>query len=174
MKKLMFAVGTILLLSAFAVYTSVSWKIADGYSVKFSSKDPSGVFTSLKGNISFDERDLSASKFDVTVDVASINTGNGMKNQKALNDSWLDVAKYPTIKFTSNKITKTDKGYEAIGTLEMHGVKKQISIPFTFSNNTFIGSFEVNRTDFNVGSTKGMAGDAASVLKIDLSVPVTK
>ena len=174
MKKLTLVVLAVLFLSAFATYSSVSWKIANGYSIKFTSKDPSGVFKSLKGDIDFDEKNLDASKFNVTVDVTSINTGSGMKNKQALNDSWFDAAKFPTIKFTSDKIVKTATGYEATGKLEIHGTSKQITIPFTFSNNTFTGSFDVNRTDFNVGSTTGMSGHASSVLKIDLSVPVTK
>ncbi len=170
MKKIILAVTAILLLSAFTIYSSVNWKIAPGYSIKFTSDDPSGTFTSFKGDVAFDEKDLAASKFDVTVDVSSLNTGNGMKNKKALGEEYFDVAKYPTIKFVSDKITKAGTGYQAMGTLDMHGTKKQVTIPFTFSNNTFTGSFDVNRIDYKVG----VPGHAASVLKIDLTVPVTK
>ena len=170
MKKLSFAIaiGATILLSAFTTYTSMNWKIADGYSIKFSSEDPSGVFTSMKGDITFDEKDLANSKFDVTVDVSSINTGNGMKNAKAKGAEYFDAAKYPTIKFTSSKINKTASGYEAVGTLDMHGVQKDVTIPFTFINNTFTGGFAVNRLDYKVGS----AGDVENVLKIAVSVPV--
>jgi polyisoprenoid-binding protein YceI len=154
--------------------SSVNWKIAEGYSIKFTSKDPSGVFTSLKGNVSFDENNLAASEFDVTIDANSINTGNGMKNTKAKGEEWFNVEKYPTIKFTSDKISKTATGYAAAGTLDMHGVKKQITIPFTFSNKTFTGSFDINRLDYGVGTDKGMSAHASSVLKVDVSVPVTQ
>lgn len=172
MKKIFLplAVVGIMGLSAFTAFTSMDWKIADGYSIQFSSEDPSGTFTSMKGDISFDENNLAASKFDVTVDVNSINTGNGMKNTKAKGDAFFQADKYPTIKFISTKIAKTAAGYEATGTLNMHGVQKTITIPFTFSNNTFKGSFKVNRIDYGVGE----AGHAEAELKIDLSVPVTK
>ena len=176
MKNIIFpvAIATTLLLSAFTTISSVNWKIADGYSVKFTSKDPSGVFTSLKGNVSFDESNVAASKFDVTIDVNSINTGNGMKNSKAKGEEWFNAAKYPTIKFTSDKISKTATGYAAVGTLDMHGVKKQITIPFTFSNKTFTGSFDINRLDYGVGTDQGMSAHASNVLKVDVSVPVTQ
>jgi polyisoprenoid-binding protein YceI len=172
MKKIFLpiAIAATMLLSAFTVYTSTSWKIADGYSIKFTSDDPSGAFTSLKGDISFDANDLANSKFNVTVDVSSINTGNGMKNSKAKGKQYFDVDTYPTIKYTSSKITKTATGYQAEGTLDMHGVQKPLTIPFTFANNTFSGSFSVNRIDYGVGT----AGHAESVLKVDVSVPVTK
>jgi polyisoprenoid-binding protein YceI len=173
MKKLIFpiAIAATLLLSAFTAFSSMNWKIADGYSVKFTSDDPSGVFTSLKGDISFDASDLASSKFNVTIDANSINMGNGMKNTKAKGEDWFNTDKYPTITFTSTKITKTANGYEAAGTLNMKGVQKSLTIPFTFANNTFTGSFNVNREDFKVGTP---GGHASSVLKVDVSVPVTK
>src|ERR1039457_502210 len=118
MKKMMypFAALAILATSVYAVVTSQDWKINDGYSIKFSGKDPaSGIFTGLKGNIHFDENNLPGSKFDVTVDAASINTGNGMQNTHAKSEKWFDVAKYPTIKFTSDAIIKTPTGYQAVG-----------------------------------------------------------
>jgi len=172
--KLIAAALVIFVASAFTAANSISWKIADGYSIKFESKDPSGAFTKFKGDIVFDEQNLSASKFDVAVDAASINTGNGMKNKKAKGDKFFEVDKYPEIKFVSNTFSKTATGYEVKGTLDMHGVKKEITIPFTFSKNTFTGSFTVNRLDYNVGPEGGLAGHAAKELTIDISVPVTR
>jgi len=151
---------------------SVDWKIADNYSVKFSGGDPSGEFRGLKGTVSFDENDLAGSKFDVSIDVATINTGNGMKNTHAKSAMWFDAEKFPTIKFTSSAITKTASGYEAKGTLDMHGVQKEITIPFTFTNNVFAGTIEVNRLDYNVNSAEPEHG--AAKFKVDINVPVTK
>jgi polyisoprenoid-binding protein YceI len=176
MKKIIFpaAIVASLLLSAFTTISAINWKIAEGYSIKFTSNDPSGVFTSVKGDISFDENNPASSKFDVTIDVNSINTGNGMKNTKAKGEEWFNADKYPTIKFTSSKVSKTSGGYEVTGTLDMHGVKKPITIPFTFSHNTFSGSFNINRLDYGVGTDKGMSSHASNVLKVDISVPVTQ
>jgi polyisoprenoid-binding protein YceI len=161
-----------LVIASFVHVHAQSWKIADGYSVKFDAGDPSGEFTELKGSIVFDEKNLAASKFDVTIDAASINTGNGMKNTHAKSENWFDVAKYPNISFTSSAITKTSAGYEAKGTLDMHGVKKEIAIPFTFVNNTFASTFEVNRIDFGIDD--GKHDKMPANLKISLNVPVTQ
>ncbi len=157
--------------SAFTIIKSQDWKIGENYTVKFTSSDPSGVFTGLKGTVNFDEKNLGTSKFDVTVDVASINTGNGMQNTHAKSAQWFDVEKYPSIKFTSSAITKTATGYEAKGTLDIHGVQKEAVVPFTFQNNTFTGSFDVNRDDFNLNPSNGKA---AKIIKVELVVPVTK
>jgi polyisoprenoid-binding protein YceI len=174
MKKSIFPVITLVILIAcsFAFFQALDWKISDNYSVKFDGGDPAGVFTGLKGIIKFDENNLAESKFDCTVDVESINTGNGMKNTHAKSDKWLDAAKYPVIRFTSKSIKKTASGYEAAGTLDFHGVQKEITLPFTFVNNVFAGTFEVNRLDYNINTTEPKHG--AAVLKVSLNVPVTK
>lgn len=56
----------------------------------------------------------------------------------------------------------------------MHGVQKLVTIPFKFVNNNFSGSFEVNRLDYNLGSSKGTAGSVGTTILVEISVPVTK
>lgn len=164
-----------LLLSAFTTYNSMQWQIAEGYSVKFISKNPEGIFKILKGDINFDAKDLASSSFNMTIDAASINTGNGMKNKHAVGAKWFDVENFPEIKFVSQKIVSSDNGYEVVGTATVRNVTKEITIPFTFENNTFVGSFTFNRLEFELGPTTGMAGKkAAKELKIEISVPVTR
>ncbi len=176
MKKLVFPflITATLLLSAFSVVNALQWRIGDGYAIKFSSDHLSGVFTSLKGTILFDPAELGESKFDVVVDVNSINTGIGLKNKHARSDQWFDAEKYPEIKFNSGRITAVAGGFEALGTLEMHGIAKDFTMPFTFADSTFTSSFEVNRVDFKIGSTEGMSGHVPTTIRVDVSVPVTR
>lgn len=178
MKHMLYPVAAlmIILASAFTFIQSQNWKIGDDYSVKFTSDDPSGVFRGLKGNIAFDEKNLGASKFDLSIDVSTINTGNGMKNTHAKSAKWFDAEKYPLITFTSSAITAAGAGYQAKGTLEIHGVKKEVVLPFTFEKSgdggTFKSSFDINRMDYDINTAEPAHG--AAVLKVDLSVPVTK
>jgi len=174
MKKHFYAFAAIVVLfaSAFTAFQSMDWKISDNYSVKFDGGDPSGEFKGLKGTISFDPNNLKDSKFAVSIDVASINTGNGMKNTHAKSDKWLDAEKYPLISFTSKEITKAASGYEAKGTLDMHGVQKEITLPFTFDGNVFTGSISVNRMDYNINTAEPNHG--GQVMKVDINVPVSK
>jgi len=65
----------LLISSAFASYKATSWKILDGYEVKFTSKNPTGIFRKINGNINFDKQDLGSASFDMTIDATSINTG---------------------------------------------------------------------------------------------------
>ena len=152
-----------------------AWKVATGYSVKFAAEGTGGIFKTLKGNMVFDDKDLGGSSFNVSIDIASINTGNAMMNKHAKGDEWFDAAKYPEIKFTSKKIVKAGNAYQATGELEMHGLKKTITIPFAFqpkgAGGLFTGSFSVNRSEFHIGKPGGEVGET---IKLDVSVPVSK
>jgi len=165
------------LLIIFMSVTSYSqgWKILESHNVAFSNKDVSGTFDDISGTIVFDAANLATAKFNFKLKVESINTGNGLQNKHAIGDEWFHAVKYPYIEFESTKIEKTESGFKAIGKLEMHGVKKEVTIPFTFSKKgskgTFIAKFNVSRSEYNVGK-KG--NDVADNLKITATIPVQK
>lgn len=175
MKKIFYPALAILIMgaSAFTFVASQNWKVDEQYEIKFISDDPTGVFTDLKGEIVFNEKDLSTAMFKMRVDVNSINTGNAMQNKHAVSDKWFDAEKYPEIKFASRSVEKTEKGYVAHGILSMHGVDKEFDIPFNFerkeNKGIFRGKFEVNRNDFKIGDP---GNKASTVLKVELTVPV--
>jgi len=87
MNKYFYPVAAVLILvgSAFTLLSPINWQVAQGYSISFSSDDAGGVFSDFKGNIVFDEQNTGAGKFDVLINVASINTGNGLQNKHAHN-----------------------------------------------------------------------------------------
>ena len=96
-------------------------------------------------------------------------------NTHAKSAEWFDAGKYPTIRFTSKKIVKNGAAYSVSGDLEIHGVKKEVTLPFTFQNKgttgTFNGTFTVNRSDYHVGKP---GGDVDEKIKLDVMVPVVK
>jgi polyisoprenoid-binding protein YceI len=159
----------------FAFTLSQNWQITDPYSITFSTSGASGIFKKFTGSIAFDDQNPVTSKFDVTIDVNSINTGNGMQNKDAKSADWFDATKYPVIKYTSTKIVKTGNSYQSTGNLQMHGITKQITIPFTFkrtgSGGQFDGVFTINRNDFNIGKPDAEVGPD---IKLTISVPVIK
>lgn len=176
MKKLIFTMATLLGITAvFAFSVAQKWAITDKYNIKFSSSEVAGIFKTFTGSIDFDEANPAASKFDVTIDVNSINTGNGLQNKHAKGDEWFNAAKYPAIKYTSKKIVKAGAAYQVTGDLTIKGVTKEYTIPFTFkkagAGATFNGSFTVNRSDFRIGKP---GGEVAEQIKIEIAVPVTK
>jgi polyisoprenoid-binding protein YceI len=95
-----------------------------------------------------------------------------MKNTHAMSEKWLDATKFPLITFTSNEISKVASGYEAKGILDMHGVQKEITLPFTFENNIFNGNIEVNRMDYNINTAEPNHG--SQIMKVSIQVPVSE
>ena len=53
----------------------------------------------------------------------------------------------------------------------MHGVEKEMTLPFTLSNNVFKSTFSVNRIDFKIGESMKKVSDE---IKLEVSIPVNK
>ncbi len=166
--------GAIILLSAFTINESVNWKISNNHSIKFMGTEVEGIFKDLKGSVQFDENNLAISKVSFVVDVNSINTGNGTKNKHAVSEKWFNAKEYPFIKFEASKFTKSANGYTATGAMTIHGVTKEITIPFSFENAMFKSKFSVNRMDFKIGTMKGMSKKVSNAIELNVIIPVTK
>lgn len=176
MKKSFFTIIIFFITAALFAFTlQTNWKIADGYNISFSTSSVSGIFKSFTGTVIFDEQNLTTSKFDIAIDINSINTGNGIQNKHAKSAEWFDAPKYPSIQFTSKKIVKSGAAYIATGSLQIHGIAKEVSLLFVFKRSavggTFEGTFTVNRNDFKIGEAGGEVGD---IIKINVAVPVIK
>ena len=178
MKKILYPALAICLFagSAFVTLTaSKDYTFKEGFTIGFKSKDPSGEFKKAKGTIKFDENDLTNAKFDISIDVNSINTGNSMQNKKAQTSEWFEADKFPTIKFVSSKVEKSGENYSITGKLTMKGVTKEKKIPATVSKSgndlMFSGKFTVNRIDYGVGKKSDAVPD---IMNISYSIPVTE
>ena len=176
MKKAILTIATLLTFVAVsAIAAPTNWQPAAKYNITFSTDGVSGIFKTMTGSITFDEANLASSSFDVSIDVASINTGNGLQNKHAKSEEWFDAAKYPAVKFHSKKIAKAGNGYQVTGVMEIHGASKEMTLPFSFitkgNTATFTGTFNVNRNDFHIGKPGGEVGES---IKIEVTLPVTK
>ncbi len=147
-----------------------------------------GQFTKFKGTITLDENDLTQSKVNVTIDAASINTGNEKRDADLRSENFLDVKKYPTITFKSKTIEKTGENtYRLIGDLTLHGVTREVQIPVTFHGiindpwgNRRLGAHAavtINRQDFGISWSKTLEGGGLVVgndVHIDINLEAVK
>ncbi len=87
-----------------------------------------GHFNDFSVTIKEDPNDITKSSVAVVIKTASIDTGNEKRDNHLRSADFFDAEKYPEITFQSKRIEKKDDAYAAIGTLNMHGVSKEITI----------------------------------------------
>lgn len=159
----------------FAFVQLTNWTVSQDYSIKFSGKGVTGIFKTFTSTITFDESNLATSKIAISIDVASLNTGNAVQNRHAIAAEWFDAATYPKIKFTSGTIQKSGTSYVVNGKMEVKGKVKDVSIPFNFTNSGSTGVFTstliIKRSDYGVGAA---SNDVSDEIKVDIKVPVIK
>ncbi|MCE2686883.1 MAG: YceI family protein [Cryomorphaceae bacterium] len=172
-KYILFLLGFVGL-TAFTILAINNYEVTKDFSIEFKSKDPSGSFKIMEGQIDFDEKDLANSNFDFKIDVRSISTGNGMMTKKAQTPEWFDSAKHPYAKFKSTKVEKKEGNlYNITGNLTIKGITKTVTVPANYSNTsgkkiTFKGTFNVNRIDFKVGKKSTAVPD---IMKVNFEIP---
>src|SRR5688572_30296844 len=87
-----------------------------------------GEFKTFTGKVLLDEKDLTKSSVEFSIDAASINTDNADRDKHLRGPDFFDVEKFPKLTFQSTKITKAGKGYKLKGNLTMHGVTKEVTL----------------------------------------------
>src|SRR5216684_4614556 len=120
-----------------------------------------GLFQDFGGTLTYSAQDPSKCKIDVTVQAASLDTRNWVRDRELRSDDFFDVEQYPTLSFRSTEVTAADKAtYNVEGDLTIHGVTKHISVPVKVIGvrmmpgiGDFAGfetTFSIDRRDFGV------------------------
>lgn len=138
------------------------------FTIKNFGINTKGSFTGLKGDIVFDEKNVAASSFNVSVDATTIDTDNNMRDGHLKKDDYFDVDKYPTLQFTSSSFKKTDdNSYSVTGNLTIKATTKPVTIPFsaTLSNGKLElkGSVKIQRKDYKVGGSSAVLSDDVTI-----------
>lgn len=88
-----------------------------------------GEFDKVTGTVEFDDANPSASKIDVTIDVASISTREPQRDAHLKSADFFDVEKFPTMRFVSKEVVKSgEDSFEVVGELTIHGVTKTVDL----------------------------------------------
>ena len=92
-----------------------------------------GKFKEFSGTILYDGQDITKSSVSVTIKAASIDTGVEPRDVDLRSANFFDATKFPEVTFQSTRIEKRGEGYVALGTLTMHGVAKEVALPFSIT-----------------------------------------
>jgi polyisoprenoid-binding protein YceI len=87
-----------------------------------------GTFTGLSGVLRLNEEDRTRSTVEVSIDVATIKTGDDQRDGHIKGADFFEVEKFPAMTFKSTNIDSTGGAdYEVTGDFTLHGVTKPVT-----------------------------------------------
>jgi polyisoprenoid-binding protein YceI len=133
-----------------------------------------GSFGKTEGTITYDGKDISSVKADVTIDSTTITTNNEKRDTHLKSPDFFDVAKFPAITFKSKRAEAAGAGkFKLIGDLTMRGVTKEVTLdvegpsqPLVAQGRTRVGATattKVNRQDYGVSWSRALDGGGVVV-----------
>jgi polyisoprenoid-binding protein YceI len=127
-----------------------------------------GKFKKFEATIAYDAADLSRSKFDVTIDLGSVDTGSGERDQTLATSDFFDIAKTPKAHFVTESFAKAaDGGVEAKGNLTIRDRTRPVTLEVRFAESGNGATLDVDttlqRADFGLGDGSDWADIGAAV-----------
>jgi polyisoprenoid-binding protein YceI len=118
-----------------------------------------GSFRSFSGAIIIGAQQLDSS-VSVSIDMASVDTADESRDGHIKGEDFFDVATFPTMTFTSTKLTQEGEGFEVTGDLTIKGVTRSVILELEFNGVSkdpwggtragFSAETEINRKDFGL------------------------
>jgi polyisoprenoid-binding protein YceI len=141
-----------------------------------------GELGKVSGTINLDDKDITKSTVEATIEVAAINTRDAKRDEHLRSPDFFDVAKFPNITFKSTKVEKAGAGLKVTGTLTIRGVSKEVALsvdgpapavkdPWGNTKSGFTATVKLNRKDFGVQWNKSLDGGGV-VVSDDVNVTI--
>lgn len=171
-----------------AMATAATWNIdPDHSSIGFKVKhlmisNVRGSFDKHTGTIELNEKDITKSKVEVSIETASINTNVQKRDDHLRSADFFDVAKFPVMKFVSKKVAESGKDkLKVTGDLTLHGVTREVVLnvdgptmeskdPWGNIRKGATATTTINRKDFGLTWNKALetggvvVGDEVNIL----------
>jgi len=120
-----------------------------------------GNFKNYTGTITSSKPDFTDAVIDFSVDVASINTDNEMRDKHLKSDDFFNAEKFPKITFSTSSIKKIDgNNYSLEGNLQIRDVTKKVKFdviykgtvkdPYGNTKAGFKATTTINRLDYGL------------------------
>lgn len=136
-----------------------------------------GHFSKWDAQIDFDPANPAGGHALVTIDMASATTGDAQKDEALPQSDWFSVKAFPKAVFEARSFrAKGGDAYEAVGTLTIRGVVKDVVLPFTLDvaggKAHAQGKLDLVRTDYGVGQGSWSTGQMVA-LAVSVTVDLT-
>ena len=174
----LFAPAVLLFGGVAAQAQASSWTIDSAHSgVEFQIRhlgvsNVHGAFHKVAGTIKLDDKDITKSSVEATIDATSVNTDEPKRDEHLKSPDFFNVEKFPTITFKSTSIANAGGKLKLTGDLTLDGVTKPVTLdldgpaaPQKGMGGKTVSGFSatgvLHRADFNFGSkySSPMLGD---------------
>jgi polyisoprenoid-binding protein YceI len=143
-----------------------------------------GRFAKYTGSIRIDDADMTRSTVNVTIDAASIDTGVADRDTHLRSADFLEVEKFPELRFSSKRIAQAGEGrYSVVGDLTVRGVTREIELDVAYGGRAkdpwgnervgFAAKASLDRKDF--GLTWNQLLEAGGILvgdRVDIELEI--
>jgi len=139
-----------------------------------------GTFEKFLTDLVYDEKNLAASKLEVTVQIGSLATQDKDRDDTLKSADLLDAAQFPTARYTATSLARNAKGgIEAVGKLQLHGVTRDLRLPLQIRGTTsgleISGETSIRRLDYGVGRGDWKSTEwVGDEVKLQFKVPLTR
>ncbi len=181
MKRIFASISAVLLLALPILASAATWNIdPDHTNIGFKVRhlmvsNVKGSFEKHSGTIDINDKDITKSKVEVTIDTNSINTNVQKRDEHLRSADFLDVAKFPVMTFVSKKVAKAGKDrLKVTGDLTLHGVTKEVVLdveplskeskdPWGNIRKGTTATTKINRKDFGLVWNKALETGGVAV-----------
>jgi polyisoprenoid-binding protein YceI len=168
LSRIALTAGLAAALSLPAVAANSNWQIDPAHSsAQFSVRHMAistvrGAFSKVTGSLVFDDKDISKSTIDVSIDANSVDTRVPDRDNDLRSDKFFDVTHYPSITFKSKKVEQVAPGkLKVTGDLTIRGTTKEVILdvegptvpmkdPWGNTRVAATATAKINRQDFGV------------------------
>ncbi|HWP94190.1 MAG TPA: YceI family protein [Gammaproteobacteria bacterium] len=161
MSRLLLAVALGLVATGVPAADAPCWAVQPGSRLGFSAVQAGapfeGTFRRFEARICFVPEALAASRFEVVVDVASVDTQAPDRDEALRAPEFFDVARFPHSRFTAGRFRQSGgNAYVAEGHLTIRDVTRPLELPFTFvraadGTARLAGQIVLRRLEYGVG-----------------------
>lgn len=144
-----------------------------------------GEFHGINGTVVYDDRDVSKSSVNVTIDATTVDTREPDRDKDLKSANFFDVANHPTMTFKSTKVESAGPGkLKVTGDLTMRGNTKPVVLevtvpktpikdPWGLQRTAVTATTKLNRQDFGVSWNKTLdSGGVVVSDNVDITLDV--
>jgi polyisoprenoid-binding protein YceI len=141
-----------------------------------------GKFTRFPVTLDFAPDHPGTGRLEVTVDIASLDTGDQERDDTLKGEELFAAKKFPQAHFLATTLTKTAAGFEAQGKLTIRDQTRELRVPCSFRSAVeqgatvgyMSGKTSIRRLDYGVGQGDWKATDqVANEVGISFSLRLT-